>query len=67
MCLEGYVGVWEAACVSMTHMETHTKEECVYMQWVPGKIWQGLYVFTQEGVQVSVDCVELHLCLQKCV
>lgn len=53
--------------MSMTHMETHTKEECVYMQWVPGKIWQGLYVFTQEGVQVSVDCVELHLCLQKCV
>ena len=59
--------LFRSACVSMTHMETHTKEECVYMQWVPGKIWQGLYVFTQEGVQVSVDCVELHLCLQKCV
>lgn len=37
------------------------------MQWVPVKIWQGLCVFTQEGVHVSADCVELHLCLQKCV
>lgn len=48
--------------VSMTHTETHTKE-CVSMQWVPVKIWQGLCVFTQEGVHVSADCVELHLCL----
>lgn len=28
----------------MTHMETYMKEECVSMQWVPVKIWQGLCV-----------------------